>query len=56
MTNQITKEQLIRIKILPQLEGLCDNLFDLNEELVRPYVRKLDRITEELITILNDET
>lgn len=55
MTNQITKEQLIRIKILPQLESLSDNLFDLNEP-ARPYVRKLDRITEELITILNDET
>jgi hypothetical protein len=54
MSNQITKEQLIRVKILPQLESLAEYLFD-NYKSVRPYVRKLDAITEELISILNEE-
>jgi hypothetical protein len=54
MNTTITKEQLIRIKILPRLERLSDDLFDHNSA-IRPLVRKLDSITEELITILNQE-
>ena len=55
MTN---KEQQIRRSILPQLERFSDELFD---DYVSDYpplrysVRKLDQITEELITILNQE-
>jgi hypothetical protein len=57
MINQITKEQLIRVKILPQLESLSDFMFDYmtDDKSMRPLVRKLDTITEELITILNED-
>ena len=52
MTN---KEQLIRVKILPQLESLSDNLFDCHDNATAKYFcRKLDKITEELVTILNE--
>jgi hypothetical protein len=51
MTN---KEQQIRTKILPQLESLSEYMFD-TFKVIRPSVRKLDAITEELITILNQE-
>jgi len=53
MTN---KEQLIRVKILPQLESLSDNLFDcpLHNGIEKQFCRKLDKITEELVTILNE--
>ena len=56
MTNQITKEQLIRVKILPQLESVSDFLLDCHDNsTAKHFGRKLDKITEELITILNDE-
>lgn len=48
------KEQLIRVKILPQLESLSDHLFDYYKE-IQPHIRALDRITQELIEILNEE-
>jgi len=50
------KEQLIRVKILPQLESLSDNLFDcpLHNGIEKQLCRKLDKITEELVTILNE--
>jgi hypothetical protein len=49
------KEQLIRVKILPQLESLSDNLFDCYDNARAKYFcRKLDKITEELVTILNE--
>ena len=51
-----TKEQLIRIKILPRLESLSDSMLDCNNNHTARYLgRKLDKITEELITILNQE-
>lgn len=57
LMNKITKEQLIRVKILPQLESVSDTLFDCHSNSSARYiVRRLDKITEELITILNDET
>lgn len=49
------KEQEIRSKIIPQLERFSDALFDYTT-VDRLYVRKLDKITEELITILNEES
>jgi hypothetical protein len=55
MTN---KEQQIRCSILPQLERISDELFDYHVSDYPPLryvVRKLDQITEELITILNQE-
>jgi hypothetical protein len=53
----ITKEQLIRVKILPQLESLSDSMLDCHDNSIAKQLgRKLDKITEELITILNDET
>jgi hypothetical protein len=51
------KEQLIRVKILPQLESLSDDLFDYycsDDPALKYMVRKLDQITEELVTILNE--
>jgi hypothetical protein len=51
---EISKEQLIRVKIIPQLESLSDNLFD-NDSVSNQYARRLDRITEELITLLNND-
>ena len=51
MTDKVMQ---IRSKIIPQLESFSDNLFD-NTEVERLYVRKLDKITEELICILNQE-
>jgi hypothetical protein len=51
---EISKEQLIRVKIIPQLESLSDNLFD-NDSVSNRYARRLDRITEELITLLNND-
>ena len=52
----IDKEQQIRVKILPQLESLSDNLIDCHDNGTAKYFgRKLDKITEELITILNQE-
>jgi len=49
----INKEQLIRVKILPQLESLSDNLFDCHDNsTAKQLCRKLDKITEELVTIL----
>lgn len=50
MTDKVMQ---IRSKIIPQLESLSDNLWD--TEVERLYVRKLDKITEELICILNQE-
>jgi hypothetical protein len=56
MTTQITKEQLIRVKILPQLESASDFLLNCHDNSTAKYFgRKLDKITEELITILNEE-
>jgi len=56
MTTQITKEQLIRVKILPQLESVSDFLLDCHDNsTAKHFGRKLDKITEELITILNDD-
>ena len=56
MTTQITKEQLIRVKILPQLESVSDFLLDCHDNsTAKHFGRKLDKITEELITILNEE-
>ena len=56
MTNQITKKQLIQVKILPQLESVSDSLLDCHDNATAKYFgRKLDKITEELITILIDE-
>ena len=56
MTNQITKKQLIQAKILPQLESVSDFLLDCHDNATAKYFgRKLDKITEELITILIDE-
>jgi hypothetical protein len=52
------KEQQIRVKILPQLEKFSDDLFDYycsDDPALKYMVRKLDQITEELITILNQE-
>lgn len=51
------KEQQIRAKILPQLESFSDELFDdcYDYPPLNYMVRKLDQITEELITILNQE-
>ena len=52
-----TKQQ-IRAKILPQLESFSDELFDCycsDDPALNYMVRKLDQITEELITILNQE-
>jgi len=48
MSNQITKEQLIRVKILPQLESLAEYLFD-NYKSVRP------KRTTEMTTKLVDD-
>ena len=50
------KEQQIRCSILPQLERFSDELFDYyvsDYPPLRFMARKLDEITEELITILN---
>jgi hypothetical protein len=56
MTNQITKKQLIQAKILPQLESVSDALLDCHDySMAKHFGRKLDKITEELITILIDE-
>ena len=56
MTNQITKEQLIRVKILPQLESVSDFLLDCHDNsTAKHFGRKLDKITEELVTILNEQ-
>jgi hypothetical protein len=56
MKTTITKEQLIRVKILPQLESVSDFLLDCHDNSTSKYFgRKLDKITEELITILNDD-
>ena len=52
------KEQLIRVKILPQLERFSEELVDCycsDDPALKYMVRKLDQITEELITILNQE-
>lgn len=49
----ISKEQEIRVRILPQLESLSDKLWD-DYSVPRRLPRTLDRITEELITLLND--
>lgn len=46
------KEMQIRVNILPQLERLANLLWD-NERGIEG--RKLDKITEELITILNQD-
>jgi hypothetical protein len=54
MTNQITKEQLIRVKILPQLKRVSDKLWE-NGQGRGAICQKIDKITEELINILNDE-
>lgn len=48
------REMQILINILPQLESLANALFD-DIKVARPYARKLDKITEELITILNQD-
>jgi hypothetical protein len=48
------KEQLILIKILPQLESLANHLWD-NDNLNPMVGRKVDRITDELRNILNKE-
>ena len=49
-------DKLIRVKILPQLESLSDNLIDCHDNgTAKRFGRKLDKITEELITILNQE-
>ena len=54
MSNQITKEQLIRVKILPQLERVSDKLWETGQG--RSAIgQKIDKITEELIIILNEE-
>lgn len=48
----------IRKKIIPQLECLSDNLFDYyGSEIpsLKNHISYLDKITEELITILNTE-
>ena len=52
------KEQQIRVKILPQLEKFSEDLIDYycsDDPALKYMVRKLDQITEELITILNQE-
>lgn len=52
------KERQIRVNILPQLERFSDDLFDYycsDEPALQYMVRKLDKITEELITILNQD-
>ena len=52
-----TKQQ-IRAKILPQLESFSDELFDCycpDDPALNYMVRKLDQITEELITLLNQD-
>ena len=52
----IDKEQLIRVKILPQLESVSDYLIGcLDNGTAKYFGGKLDKITEELITILNQE-
>jgi hypothetical protein len=52
MTN---KEQLIRVKILPQLESASNFLIGCHDNGTAKYFgRKLDKITEELVTILNE--
>ena len=50
----ISKEQEIRVRIIPQLERLSDNLWD-EDSVPHRLPRILDRITEELITLLNQE-
>lgn len=52
-----TKQQ-IRVKILPQLESFSDELLNCycsDDPALNYMVRKLNQITEELITILNQE-
>ena len=54
----IDKEQQIRVKILPQLEKFSEELnynYCSDDPALEYMVRKLDKITEELITILNQE-
>jgi hypothetical protein len=54
----LMKEQQIRVKILPQLERFSEDLlyyYCSDEPALKYMVRKLDQITEELITILNQE-
>ena len=50
------KEQLIRVKILPRLENLSDSLFDYHDDgtAKKIILRELDKITKELVTILNE--
>ena len=55
-TEPVSREQLIRVKILPQLESVSDYLIGCHDNGPAKYFgRKLDKITEELITILNQE-
>jgi hypothetical protein len=52
------KEQQIRVKILPQLEKFSEELnymYCSDDPALEYMVRKLDQITEELTTILNQE-
>ena len=52
----IDKERQIRVKILPQLESVSDYLIDCHDNGTAKHLgRKLDKITEELVTILNQE-
>jgi hypothetical protein len=50
----ITKEQEIRVRILPQLESFSDKLWD-DESVPRRFPRILDRVTRELNDLLNQE-
>jgi flagellin-specific chaperone FliS len=50
-----TKEQEIRVKIVPQLQRFSDALFDYTT-VDRLYLKKLDKIIDELTAILNEES
>ena len=54
MTTQITKEQLIRVKILPQLERVSNKLWE-NGQGRSTIGQRIDKIIKELTSILNQE-
>jgi len=56
MIGMTDKEQLIRVKILPRLENLSDSLFNYHDDgtAKKIILRELDKITKELVTILNE--
>lgn len=47
----MTKEQKIRVEIISQLQSLANQLWDTGQN---PYGRKLDKIVNQILEILNE--